>query len=63
MFSYWNSAKKKNDTKLIAVAYSYMQLCPFEVIFSPKNVNFTKSIVQSTSKFECRLSEIEKILT
>ena len=37
IFSYWNSAK--NDTKLITVAYSYVQLWPFEVKFSPKNVN------------------------
>ena len=61
MSSYWNSAK--NDTKLIAVAYSWVQLSPFEVKFSPKNVNFTKSIVQPTSNFECRLSEIGKIST
>ena len=61
MLSYWNSAK--NDTKLIAVAYSYVQLWPFEVKFSQKNVNFTQSIVTLTSNFECRLSKIRKILT
>ena len=61
MFSYWNSTK--NDTKLIAVAYSYVQLWPFEVKFSPKDVNFTQSIVNPTSNFECRLSKIRKILT
>ena len=43
-----------------AVAYSYVQLWLFEVKFSPKNVNFTKSVVQPTSNFECRLSEIGK---
>ena len=41
---------QKNDTKLIAVAYSYLQLWPFEVKFSPKNVNFTQSIVHPTSQ-------------
>ena len=39
---------------------NHVQLCPFEVNFSPKNVNFTKSIVQPTSNFECRVSEIGK---
>ena len=61
MLSYQNTAK--NDIKLIAVAYSNVQLWPFEVKFSQKNVNFTKSIVQPTFNFDCRLSEIGKILT
>ena len=61
MLSYW--ILQKNDTKLIAVACSYVLLWPFKVNFSPKNVNFTKSIVQLTFNFKCRLSEIGKILT
>ena len=61
IFSYWNPAK--NDTKLITLAYSYEQLWPFEVKCSPKNVNFTKSIVQLTSNVECQLSKIRQILT